>query len=80
MILSLPIRTLIAFSMLLLASCDDPNGEFSGPREKRNQPVDLVLLEDGRPDPAVLASEQVVFRGNGEEPRTLDPGQKLDLP
>ena len=80
MILSLPIRTLIAFSMLLLASCDDPNGEFSGPREKRNQPVDLVLLEDGRPDPAVLASEQVVFRGNGEEPRTLDPHQAEGLP
>ena len=80
MILSLPIRTLIAFSMLLLASCDDPSGEFTGPREKRAQPVDLVLLEDGRPDPAVLATEQIVFRGNGEEPRTLDPHQAEGLP
>jgi len=80
LILSLPIRTLIAFSMLLLASCDDPSGEFTGPREKRAQPVDLVLLEDGRPDPAVLATEQIVFRGNGEEPRTLDPHQAEGLP
>ena len=66
--------------MLLLASCDDPSGEFTGPREKRAQPVDLVLLEDGRPDPAVLATEQIVFRGNGEEPRTLDPHQAEGLP
>jgi oligopeptide transport system substrate-binding protein len=80
LILSLPIRTLIAFSMLQLASCDDPNGDFARPREKRDQPVDLVLLEDGRPDPAVLATEQVVFRGNGEEPRTLDPHQAEGLP
>jgi oligopeptide transport system substrate-binding protein len=80
LILSLPIRTLIAFSILLLASCDDPNGDFARPREKRDQPVDLVLLEDGRPDPAVLATEQVVFRGNGEEPRTLDPHQAEGLP
>lgn len=80
MILSLPIRTLIAFSILLLASCDDPNGDFARPREKRDQPVDLVLLEDGRPDPAVLATEQVVVRGNGEEPRTLDPHQAEGLP
>jgi oligopeptide transport system substrate-binding protein len=80
LILSLPIRTLIAFSILLLASCDDPNGDFARPREKRDQPVDLVLLEDGRPDPAVLATEQVVVRGNGEEPRTLDPHQAEGLP
>jgi oligopeptide transport system substrate-binding protein len=71
---------LIVCSVLLLASCDDPNGDFARPREKRDQPVDLVLLEDGRPDPAVLAVEQVVFRGNGEEPRTLDPHQAEGLP
>jgi oligopeptide transport system substrate-binding protein len=32
-----------------------------------------VLLENGRPDPSVLADEQIVYRGNGEEPETLDP-------
>jgi oligopeptide transport system substrate-binding protein len=28
---------------------------------------------DGRPDPAILAERQVLRRGNGEEPQTLDP-------
>jgi len=58
---------------LLLAACGDSDSDFSRPRETRNQPVELVLLEDGRPHPAVLAEEQLVRRGNGEEPQTLDP-------
>jgi len=31
------------------------------------------LTEDGRPDPSVLAQEQVLRRDNGGEPTTLDP-------
>ncbi len=50
------------------------------PREKRAQPVELVLLEDGRPHPAVLAEDQTVIRGNGEEPQTLDPHQAEGVP
>ncbi len=50
------------------------------PREKRDQPVELVLLEDERPHPAVLAEDQTVIRGNGEEPQTLDPHQAEGVP
>ncbi len=77
---SLSIRILIAFSLMLLASCRDQDGGFAPPREKRDQPVALVLLEDGRPHPAVLAQDQTVTRGNGEEPQTLDPHQAEGVP
>ena len=46
----------------------------------QRQPVDLLLLEDGRPDPSVLADEQVVRRGNGEEAETLDPHRAVGVP
>ncbi len=59
--------------MLVLAGCGNESGDFGRPRENRAEPVDLVLLENGRPDPSVLADEQVVYRGNGDEPETLDP-------
>ena len=68
-----PIRFLLASSMVLLPACGDSESDFSRPRESRKQPVELVLLEDGRPHPDVLAEEQLVRRGNGEEPQTLDP-------
>jgi len=55
-----------------LLACDQGNDLPEQPRENRPQPVELVLA-DGRPDPAVLAEEQVLYRGNGEEPQTLDP-------
>ena len=38
------------------------------------------MLEDGRPHPAVLAEDQTVIRGNGEEPQTLDPHQAEGTP
>ena len=41
--------------------------------EREAKPVELILTEDGRPDPSVLAQEQVLHRDNGEEPSTLDP-------
>ena len=84
MTVSLSIRilgySLIALSFVLLASCRDQDGGFAPPREKRDQPVELVLLEDGRPHPAVLAEDQTVVRGNGEEPQTLDPHQAEGTP
>lgn len=70
---SFPIRLILACSLSCLAACGDQERDFGRPLEQRLQPVELVLLEDGRPDPSVLASEQVVRRGNGEEPETLDP-------
>ena len=63
-----------------LASCGDGERDFGGPRENRLQPVELVLMENGRPDPAVLADEQIVLRGNGEEPETLDPHLAQGVP
>ena len=66
--------------MLLLSACSEDGVDFGGRQENRPQPVELVLLEDGRPDPAVLAEEQVIHRGNGGEPETLDPHLALGLP
>ncbi|MCJ7814430.1 MAG: peptide ABC transporter substrate-binding protein, partial [Xanthomonadales bacterium] len=63
-----------------LVACSDQEGDFGRPLEQRSQPVELVLLEDGRPDPAVLAQEQILRRGNGEEPETLDPHHALGVP
>ena len=77
---SLLIRIFISVNLALLASCHDQDGDFARPREKRDQPVELVLLDDGRPHPAVLASDQTVTRGNGEEPETLDPHRAESVP
>ena len=65
---------LLAAICLALAGC---GGERDGETERASlrlpQPVVLVLDEQGRPLPEVLADEQVLHRGNGEEPQTLDP-------
>ena len=66
--------------LLALAGCGDGDRDFGAPREKRPQPVDLVLMEDGRPAPEVLADDQTVRRGNGEEPETLDPHLAQGVP
>ena len=73
MIPPLPMKILLALSLLGLAACGDRSADFGKRLDKRSHPVELVLLEDGRPDPAVLADEQIVRRGNGDEPETLDP-------
>ncbi len=74
------IRSFLACGLLGLVACSDQEGDFGRPLEQREQPVELILLEDGRPDPAVLAEEQIVRRGNGEEPETLDPHLALGVP
>jgi len=60
--------------LLLAVSCGGEPQE-GAPEEKRQRarPVALVLTEDGRPDPSVLAEGQVLHRDNGQEPQTLDP-------
>jgi oligopeptide transport system substrate-binding protein len=76
-------RTSISFLLacaLLLCACGEREGDFGGPAQRRAQPVKPVLLEDGRPDPSTLAAEQVVRRGNGEEPETLDPHRAVGVP
>jgi oligopeptide transport system substrate-binding protein len=71
---------LLPLCLFLLAGCGDRESEFGSPREERPRPVELILLDDGRPDPSVLAEEQVVYRGNGEEPSTLDPHLAEGIP
>ena len=80
MTLSSPIRIFLAFGLVWLASCEKQEGEFGRPHESRPRPVELVLLEDGLPAPSVLADEQIVRRGNGEEPETLDPHRAQGVP
>lgn len=53
-----------------------PPGRF----DRHDLAVDLVLTEDGRPAPSVLALEQVLHRDNGAEPATLDPHVAVGLP
>lgn len=61
-------------TVVLLGACgnDDPQPLLAG-LDRHTHAVELVLTEDGRPDPSVLAKEQVLQRDNGEEPQTLDP-------
>jgi len=67
------------FSLLIIAAlsvgaCNNENQEqLSGDRGRHARPVELILTEDGRPDPSVLAQGQELHRDNGEEPQTLDP-------
>jgi len=59
---------------ILLTACGNDNQEhLSGRLDRHASAVELVLTEDGRPDPSVLAQEQVLHRDNGGEPATLDP-------
>ncbi|MEJ8567931.1 peptide ABC transporter substrate-binding protein [Elongatibacter sediminis] len=57
---------------VMLAGCGGGSDAPAQTRERRPVPVELVEI-DGRPDSSVLAAEQVIYRGNGEEPQTLDP-------
>ncbi len=63
-----------ALLTLLLTACGSENQDIlSGGRDRHAQPVELLLTEEGRPDPSVLAENQELHRDNGEEPQTLDP-------
>src|SRR6056300_1098071 len=62
----------IVLGGVLLAACGGQDPELEPDRHGRPQPVELIMA-DGRPDPSVLAAEQVLHRANGEEPQTLDP-------
>ncbi len=57
----------------VLVGCGEDSEPGSVGRDRQGQPVALALTEDGRPDPSVLAEQQVLHRGNGQEPQTLDP-------
>ncbi|QOC22670.1 peptide ABC transporter substrate-binding protein [Wenzhouxiangella sp. AB-CW3] len=63
----------VLISVLLMA-CGAPGSDEVTPGSARLPvPVEVAHDEDGRPLPEILADEQVLYRGNGEEPQTLDP-------
>ena len=67
-------RLLPTLSLLLVVACGGDREAAEQPRAPRlPQPVALEVDERGRPLPQVLADVQVLYRGNGEEPQTLDP-------
>ena len=62
------------FLIGLVVACGRQDSESEQPRVTRLPvPVDIAFDDQGRPLPEVLADQQVLFRGNGEEPQTLDP-------
>lgn len=44
------------------------------------EPVEIIRTASGRPADAILAETQVLHRGNGEEPQTLDPHRGEGVP
>jgi oligopeptide transport system substrate-binding protein len=65
---------------LFLGACGDSYQEKLAARGRHAQPVELILDEQGRPIPSVLAREQELHRDNGQEPQTLDPHLAEGLP
>ncbi|RFF26246.1 peptide ABC transporter substrate-binding protein [Wenzhouxiangella sp. 15181] len=59
--------------MLLLVGCSEQSEQPVEPPPSLADPVAVELDADGRPVPDILAESQVIHRGNGEEPQTLDP-------
>ncbi|TVS11775.1 MAG: peptide ABC transporter substrate-binding protein [Wenzhouxiangella sp.] len=60
--------------LLPLVACNgDRQASDHLPPSRLPQPVALETDEQGRPLPDVLAETQVLYRGNAEEPQTLDP-------
>jgi len=69
-----------AVMILSLGACSDDYREKLSARGSHARPVELVLDENGRPLPSVLAEQQELHRDNGQEPQTLDPHLAEGLP
>jgi oligopeptide transport system substrate-binding protein len=68
-------------AVLMLAACSTGTDGPAQPAAARLPvPAEVVLDENGRPLSEVLAEVQVLYRGNGEEPQTLDPHQAEGVP
>ena len=71
------------FLLPVLAGCGDRGDRGEQPPEPEPafaEPVEVTLDDEGRPLPGILADSQVVHRGNGEEPQTLDPHLAQGVP
>ena len=78
-----PTRLLGPIALLLAAATLGCQGErVPGPPEPIDlpEPVEVERGPDDEPLPSVLADEQVLHRGNGEEPQTLDPHRADGVP
>jgi oligopeptide transport system substrate-binding protein len=64
---------LLPVTALLLAACGNDNPEQLAGANRHAKPVELILDENNRPIPSVLALQQELHRDNGQEPQTLDP-------
>jgi len=68
------VRRLWALCFLVaLAGCSEEEDRQPEAAPALSEPVEVVLDDNGRPVPEILAETQVIHRGNGEEPQTLDP-------
>ena len=68
------LRVIAVLAALLATACGAPDDDTSTPKPVAlAEPVEVVYTEDSRPDPSILAEDQVFHRANGEEPQTLDP-------
>ncbi len=65
---------------VLLGACGKNNPEQTVKHKRHVRPVELILDENGRPDPSVLDEVQQLQRDNGQEPQTLDPHLAEGLP
>ena len=76
------LQALALISLVLLAGgCSDRNAP-QAPRQpiQLPEPVPLEFDATGQPEPGILAENQELHRGNGEEPQTLDPHRAEGVP
>lgn len=71
---------LAAAAVALLSACGDREGAEAPPAIELAEPMDVERTASGRPVEAILAERQVLHRGNGEEPQTLDPHRAEGVP
>jgi len=67
---------LLSLALVCMMGCQSPEPQVPAGDESAMalpEPVAVTLDAAGRPNPEVLAPEQILHRGNGEEPQTLDP-------
>ncbi|MDT8450733.1 MAG: ABC transporter substrate-binding protein, partial [Wenzhouxiangellaceae bacterium] len=65
---------------LVLAGCGRQQPEAPPAPVRLPEPVEMQRTAEGRPAPEILAESQVLHRGNGEEPATLDPHRAIGVP
>lgn len=59
--------------VVFLAGCGRPASEETDTPATRWNLPEVVLTEEGLPDPSILAPVQVLHRGNGTQPQGMDP-------